>query len=473
MTRKKVLLYNPEAVFFDMPLALLSIASALDAQRFEVVLIDARVEPDAHRRVLELAGDAVCLGITVLTGRPLRDALSITRKAKAAFPGLPVVWGGWHPSLFAVETLEQEAAVDVTVQGQGEDTFRELVEHLAIAAPLNGVLGIAFRQKDGSIQQNPARPLVDMNLLPRVDYGLIDAEPYFRAKKRRQFDYISSTGCRFRCTFCADPFVFNRKWTAIEPDRMGEEFEYWQKKFRFTDVNFQDETFFTKRSRVVGIAEQFLQRNLNITWAGTMRADQGFRLSDEEFALVKKSGLRRVLVGVESGSQEMMDWLKKDIKMEQVWHVAEQCKRLGIEVIFPFIVGFPGESDKSFKASLDMAKKLRAMSPGFTTPVFYFKPYPGSQITQEVVAQGYQLPRTLEEWADFDYVGGSSGPWVSEERYRLVERFKFYNKAAFRRTGWWLRPLQTIARLRMRHDYFGWPIEKYLADRLLPRQQLS
>ncbi|MBL7803489.1 MAG: radical SAM protein, partial [Saprospiraceae bacterium] len=212
---------------------------------------------------------------------------------------------------------------------------------------------------------------------------------------------------------------------------------------------------------------------LNITWAGTMRADQGFRLSDEEFALVKKSGLRRVLVGVESGSQEMMDWLKKDIKMEQVWHVAEQCKRLGIEVIFPFIVGFPGESDKSFKASLDMAKKLRAMSPGFTTPVFYFKPYPGSQITQEVVAQGYQLPRTLEEWADFDYVGGSSGPWVSEERYRLVERFKFYNKAAFRRTGWWLRPLQTIARLRMRHDYFGWPIEKYLADRLLPRQQLS
>lgn len=473
MTRKKVLLYNPEAVFFDMPLALLSIASVLDAERFEVVLIDARIEPDAHRRVFELAGDAVCLGITVLTGRPLRDALSISRKAKAAFPGLPVVWGGWHPSLFAVETLEQEAAVDVTVQGQGEDTFRELVEHLAIVAPLDGVLGIAFRQQDGSIQQNPARPLVDMNLLPRVDYGLIDAEPYFRAKKRRQFDYISSTGCRFRCTFCADPFVFNRKWTAIEPDRMGEEFEYWQKKFRFTDVNFQDETFFTKRSRVVGIAEQFLQRNLNITWAGTMRADQGFRLSDEEFALVKKSGLRRVLVGVESGSQEMMDWLKKDIKMEQVWHVAEQCKRLGIEVIFPFIVGFPGESDKSFKASLDMAKKLRAMSPGFTTPVFYFKPYPGSQITQEVVAQGYQLPRTLEEWADFDYVGGSSGPWVSEERYRLVERFKFYNKAAFRRTGWWLRPLQTIARLRMRHDYFGWPIEKYLADRLLPRQQLS
>lgn len=456
-----------------MPLALLSVGSALDPERFEVVIVDARVEPDAHKKVLAHAAEALVFGVTVLTGRPLRDAMQISQKVKQANPALPIVWGGWHPSLFATEILEQEPSVDITVQAQGEETFRELVEYLAIVAPLDGVQGIAFRKSSGEIVRNPNRALLDMNFLPRVKYDFVDAEKYFKAKRRRQFDYISSTGCRFRCTFCADPFVFSRKWTAIEPERMGEELEFWYKKYQFDDLNFQDETFFTKRQRVVAVAEEFLRRGIRTTWAGTMRADQGFRLSDEEFGLIKKSGLRRVLVGVESGSQEMMDWLKKDIKMEQVWLVAEQCKRLGIEVIFPFIVGFPGESDKSFRASLDMAKRLRAMSPGFTTPIFYFKPYPGSKITDEVVAQGYQLPRTLDEWADFDYVGGSSGPWVSEERFRLVERFKFYNKAAFRRSGWYLAPLQWLARQRMRFDFFEFPVEKILAERLLPAQRLS
>lgn len=471
--RKKILLYNPAAVFFDMPLALLSIGSALDPEQYEVCIVDARVEPDADKKVLALAPDAVCLGVTVLTGRPLRDALRITRLVKKAHPGLPVVWGGWHPSLFGREILDDEPSVDVTVQGQGEETFRELVERFAAGASIEQVPGICCRNAAGEVVQNPGRALADMNFLPRVDYGLIDAEQYFAAKKRRQFDYISSTGCRFRCTFCADPFVFNRKWTAIEPDRMGEEFAWWHRKFGFTDVNFQDETFFTKRSRVVAIAEEFLRRDLRITWAGTMRADQGFRMSDDEFALVRRSGLRRVLVGVESGSQEMMDWLKKDIKMEQVWHVAEQCKRFGIEVIFPFIVGFPGESEKSFRASLDMARKLRAMSPGFTTPIFYFKPYPGSQITQDVVAQGYRLPQTLEEWTDFDYVDGSSGPWVTPERFRKVERFKFYNKAAFNRAPWYLSPLQWIARQRLQHDFFAFPVEQIVAKRVLRRQELS
>ncbi len=471
--KKKVILYNPEAVFFDMPLALLAVGSALDRERFDPVVVDARVHTRAHQRVLELAPDAVCLGITVLTGRPLRDAIALTRKVKAQFPHLPIVWGGWHPSLFAKEVLRDEPAVDITVQGQGEETFRELVNYLSIGADLSTVTGITYRTKEGHISQNPARSLLDMNLIPKVDYSLLDAELYFKAKGRRQFDYISSTGCHFRCTFCADPYVFGRKWTAVEAERMGVELEGWKKRFQFTDINFQDETFFTKRDRVMAIAEEFIQRDLKVTWAGTMRADQGFRLSDSEFIRIKESGLRRVLVGVESGSQEMMDWLKKDIKIEQVWHVAEQCRRLGIEVIFPFIVGFPGETDKSVDASLDMARRLRGMSPGFTTPIFYFKPYPGSKITLDLVDKGYELPQTLEDWTDFDYVGGSSGPWVSEARYRKVELFKFYNKLAHRPSHWLAAPLQKVAKMRLEKSNFAFPVEKMLADRLLKKQQLS
>src|SRR6185295_10098977 len=177
--------------------------------------------------------------------------------------------------------------------------------------------------------------------------------------------YISSQGCAFRCAFCADPFVYDRKWVGLAPERIGVEVEALWRRYRFDDLSFQDETYFTYAPRVAAVAEEFLGRSLPITWAATMRADQGARLPEEVMATCRRSGLRRVLIGVESGSQETIDRIKKDIKLEQVFVSAEKCLRHGVNVIFPFIVGFPGESPGSVQASLDVAKRLRAMSPGF------------------------------------------------------------------------------------------------------------
>src|SRR5258708_17878200 len=117
--RLKVLLYNPKAVFFTMPLALLAIGSELDPNIYEVVTIDARLDPDAEQAVLSHVSEALCLGITVLTGAPISDALRLSRAAKRARPGLPAVWGGRHPSTFSQECL-LEPSGDVTVRGQGE-----------------------------------------------------------------------------------------------------------------------------------------------------------------------------------------------------------------------------------------------------------------------------------------------------------------------------------------------------------------
>ena len=118
MKRHKVVLYNPESVFYTMPLALLAVGSYLDPQKYEVRILDSRLEQDPGGAVLAEIDDALCLGLTVLTGAPIRDALAITRAAKARRPDLPIVWGGWHPSLFPTATLD-EPNIDVTVQGQG------------------------------------------------------------------------------------------------------------------------------------------------------------------------------------------------------------------------------------------------------------------------------------------------------------------------------------------------------------------
>ena len=470
--RLKVVLYNPDAVFFTMPLALLAIGSELDPEIYEVVTIDGRLDPDAQTTVVSHIQDALCLGVTVLTGAPISDALSISRAAKAARPDLPVVWGGWHPSMFARECLV-EPSVDITVRGQGEETFAEIVLRIADGRSLEGCAGCTVRLPDGTIHENPARGLAPVDKFRAHDYGLIPVERYFDLKGKRQLDFISSQGCNFRCAFCSDPFVYGRKWVGLEPTRMAMRLKELWDRYRFDDVNFQDETFFTKRDRVQAMAEKILESGMKITWAATMRADQGIRMPEEVWKLCKQSGVRRLLVGVESGSNEMLKRIRKDIKIEQVYETAERMLRHRIAGHFPFIVGFPEESDESIRITLDCAKRLRSMSPDFLTPIYYFKPYPGSELVIEAVARGFRLPETLEAWSQFDYVAGMPGPWVSPEKFKLIERFKFFHELAWKRASRGKRLLQKLARYRCSTDNYRMPVEMLLERWLVPTQKLS
>lgn len=471
--KKTILLYNPKAVFFDLPLALLAIGSQVDKD-YNVVIVDARIESPS--RINELIDNylesTIIVGVTSLTGAPLIDAIAFTELIRSKNKKVRIVWGGWHTSLFPEKTLQDIPAVDIAVVGQGETAFKEIVEKTESNGDLNSVKGIVFRE-NSEIIKTPPRVLTDMNEYGRLNYDLIDLEKYFRAKGRRQFDFITSIGCFFRCTFCADPFVFNRKFSALEPSRIARDLMYYHEKCGFDDLNFQDETFFTYPEKIIEMAEAFKSRGTPFTWAATMRADQGSRMTKEQFLICKQGGLRRLLIGVESGSQEMMDWLKKDIKIEQVEQCAKWCKELEIAVIFPFIVGFPGETEESVLASKKMIRKLALMSPNFETPIFYFKPYPGTKITDDVVSKGeFQLPESVFEWADFDYIG-SKGPWVSDEKYAFFERYKFYLKVYRQRKSSLLFPLRMMAKWRIDRFNFKAPIEKYAIELVKNKQKLS
>jgi len=455
MSKPKVVLYNPRAVFYTMPLAVMAIASALDRDNIDVVIVDGRLENDPVAAVIAAARSAVCVGVTVLTGAPIHDALAVSRAIKSTYPTMPIVWGGWHPSLFASECLD-EPAVDIVVSGQGEDTFRNIVDRLIAGEPVAGT---------------QSAPLKDLNAFPAHDYSLIPVERFFALKGSRQIDYISSQGCRFRCAFCADPAVFNRGWTGLAPERIADEIAFLDQRYSVDDVAFQDETFFTHAQRVNALADEFLKRNLSITWTATLRADQACRLGDELFAKVVRSGLRRVMVGVESGSQEMLDRLQKDMKLEQVRATADMCTRHGVGAIFNFIVGFPGESEQSMQATLALAKQLRRWNPAFETPIFYYRPYPGNPLAEQAAQLGYVFPKGLEQWADFDYVGGR-GPWISSDQWKNVERFKFYTRHAWK-PGAWRWPLRTAAQFRCEHDWYGLPVEKLIVDFVRPPQQVS
>jgi anaerobic magnesium-protoporphyrin IX monomethyl ester cyclase len=472
MRRRRIVLYNPRAVFYTMPLALVAVGSHLDPERYEVIIIDGRLEHDPEAAVIAALDGALCLGVTVLTGQPIVDALAISRAAKRARPDITVVWGGWHPSMFATECLA-DRAVDATVQAQGEATFADLVDRLDTGRSLDGCEGCTYRAADGTIVRNPARPLASLDTFRPFDYTLLSVDRYYTLKGRRQLDYISSQGCHFRCGFCADPFVYQRKWVGLPPSRVGDELAHLWRRYGFVDVNFQDETFFTRPERVDAIAQSLIAHRLPISWAATMRADQGTRLPDDLLARCKRSGLRRVLVGVESGHPATLQRIKKDITIEQVFITAEKLRRFSIAGQFPFIVGFPREPVESIQASLDVALRLRAMSPDFRTPFFYFRPYPGATLTEEAVRDGYRLPSSLDEWAAFDFVGSAASPWVSADMSRRIERFKFYQELAYDRAPRWRRPLQYAARWRCRRHDYRWPVEMRVGQFVNPPEALS
>ena len=454
--KPRVVLYNPRAVFYTMPLALLALASSLNRDEFDVVIIDGRLEADPVARVVAAADGALCVGITVLTGAPIHDALRVSRAVKNAHPRCSVVWGGWHPSLFAEECLE-ESAIDVVVVGQGEVTFADLVRRLSRGEVCRGRMG--------------GQQLRDLNELPSHDYELLDVERYFTLKQKRQLDYISSQGCRFRCAFCADPAVYARGWTGLTPERVATEIHDLQGRYSVREIAFQDETFFTHTARIARLADELLHRGVTVAWTATLRADQACRMGESLLTMCIRSGLRRVMVGVEAGSPDTLARLQKDVTLDQVLTAAHMCAQHQLAAIFNFIVGFPGESDESIDATLSLAKRIQRLHPQFETPIFYYRPYPGNPIAETARAEGYLFPRGLNAWADFDYVA-QRGPWISEDRFRQIERFKFYTRQSSQ-PGNWRWPLRAASRWRCDRDWYGFPIEKTLVEWVRPPQQVS
>ena len=266
--------------------------------------------------------------------------------------------------------------------------------------------------------------------------------------------------------------MFARGWTGLAPERIADEIAFLHRRYRMDDLAFQDETFFTHAPRVDALAEQFLSRNLPITWTATLRADQACRLGDDLFAKTVRSGLRRVMVGVESGSQEMLDRLQKDMKLEQVRddrrdvHAPRRRRHLQLHRRLPRRIRaeHAGHARARQGRCGDRIRSSRRRSS--TTGRI-----PAIRWRSCRAARGYVFPRGLEEWADFDYVGGR-GPWITPTQWRTVERFKFYTRHAWK-PGAWRWPLRATSQWRCEHDWYALPVEKLIVDFVRPPQQVS
>jgi radical SAM superfamily enzyme YgiQ (UPF0313 family) len=461
---KTVVLYNPFAPYHTIPLHFLALASVLDKSKYAIKIIDARVEPDvdsAHQQVSELLRTSVCLGVSVITGSSIRDAVAVTRMAKRQSPQVPVVWGGWHPSIYPEQCL-REGPADFTVGGQGEHAFRELLDAIKGGAAVDSIAGVSFI-RDGVCIKGPDRAMTDVNTFPPHDYGLLDLEKYFQRKRRRQVDFLSSQGCPYRCSFCADPAVYHHRWSSLNADRLLSDVSDILGRYSVEDIHFLDENFFADRKRVIAFSQAIVERGLRFSWAATSRADQIAPLSDDLLAMIARAGLRKVNIGAESGSQDMLDRMKKDTLTEETVISAEKLSRHRINAMFNFIIGLPGEQPSQLRETFRVIRKIKKINPRFGIGLFYFTPYPGTELFEEIVKQGHRLPASLAEWCQVDF-DTYAGQWVAAEDRRRIDLFRFYAEMG---TQWGTRePFSTVLRgigsFRIRHDYLRLPIEKQL-----------
>lgn len=460
--KRPLVLYNPRAESHILPLALVHVGSMFPDR--PVYVVDGRIEQAPEARVIELTRDAVCLGVSVLTGMPILDALRVTRAARTARSDLPVVWGGWHPSLMPEQCLASEA-VDLCVTGQGERTLAEIVDRMDDGERVpRGVVGSVWRVGGQAVRALP-RPLEDVNHLPPADFGLLDLERYFEWRGVRRLDYCSSQGCPFQCAFCADPMVYRQRWSGLLPGRVVEELDSLVRRWRLEQVFFNDDNFFTDLRRTEAICRGLLERDVRVSWFGTGRADLLCRLDEAQLRLMRGSGCYKINVGAESGSPLLLRQIKKGTLVEEVLETAEKLHRAGIGARFSFIAGFPQEPPESLEDTYRLVKALRRIDGSFETPIYFYAPYPGTLLSELMPALGFTPPERLEEWRDVD-LDHSIGPWISDPVRRWVPRYNFYLRQAYEGGGRSLvrRLLRRAARLRVKRDFYGFDLERRAAD---------
>src|SRR5438093_493345 len=382
--KKKVLLFFPSyrSIEGAPPLALLALAPIAEQRGLEVDIVDSTIEPRYLDRILGQLDDAVCVGISIVTGPMIVEAIQVARAVKAARPDVPVILGGWHPSTLAEQSLGA-SYIDVVVRGQGEVTFDEILGRLLSGETLEGVAGCSYRSSEGRIVHNPPRPTVNISELPGKAYHLVDIEPYAKLCNRRWVYYTSSHGCPYDCSFCSNASLYGRAWNALPARRVVEELVELVRRFRLDLVSIVDDNFLVERKRGVHIAEGLLASETRFDWCIQTTANFLLRSSGDELRLMRQAGLSRVFIGAESGSDDVLRSVNKvRFQGTRVLHdVARKCHEAGITCTFSLIFGLPEETATDRRQTITMIREIKSRYPGTEFTSNTYSPYPAAQIS--------------------------------------------------------------------------------------------
>lgn len=488
---RKILLINPAITSpkrARFPLSIMTMAAALEG-RSEAVIIDGNIDADAVRSARDAVRtqDFEAVGITVMGGPQVATAIEMSRAVRAANARVPIVWGGYFPTLYPDVALNSDY-VDYVIRGQGEDALRELLDALAGSGPrdLEAIPSLVWR-RNGVAAHNPDRMFTRRHIAPTLRYDLLSDPGAYLVKTflgRRTAAHQAALGCRFRCTFCGVAAMF-RGATALPPaERLDRELAYLRNEIGADSMQFYDHNFFDREVDMVPILEVLAKHEL--PWWCYARADALVGLSAESWALVRKSRLRMAYIGAETPNDKLLRTIRKGTRSDQTLEVADLCRRNGVIPELSFMVAPPEDPEGETERTFDFIRQVKKVNPDAEIIVYIYTPLPADCVPDsarlklspllDVHGALVVFPRTPEEWTErrwVDYACHADAPWMSDRLRRRVRDFVTVLRCRFptvqdtRSPGWAKIALRGMAGWRYSLRRYDRPWELHATQSLV------
>lgn len=421
-------------------------------------LIDAPPHHQTVEDVLKIAKDYEL--IIMHTSTPsLQNDIECAKALKAQNPEVQVGFIGAHVAVLPEQTLRQAPILDFVCRHEFDYTCQELAQ----GKPYSEIKGLSYRDANRTIQRTEDRELVpDWDAMPSVlptYHQNLTIENYFIGYLLHPYvSFYTGRGCPAKCTFCLWPqTIGGHKYRTKSPAAVIREMEEGKALFgsKVREWMFDDDTFTIDRQRAVEISKGM--KKLNLTWSCNARAHVDY----DTLKQLRDNGLRLLLVGFESGNQDILNRIKKGIKLDMAREFMANCRKLGIKVHGTFIIGLPIETQETIEETIRFAQELDP----HTIQVSIAAPYPGTELYDQALHHG---------WMDNSVMVAGSGIQTSALRYdhlspdeieeaveRMYRRFYFRAKPILRI----VREMATDKQMAVRRLREGQEFFSYLKER--------
>lgn len=393
------------------PIGIAYLAAMMESLDHEVTVVDAPGEalgryapvegiPGALRHGLSddeiidrIPVDTKLIGLSCMFSLEWLTTRELARKIRLRFPSAVIVAGGEHFTALPEYTLNDCDAIDFCVLGEGEQTLADLVEALENHRDMKQVAGICWRGPSGPARTSPRPRLRKLHPIPNPAWHLVPVENYLDKRVMAGIDFgrsmpiLASRGCPYRCTFCSSPFMWGTLWRVREPEDVLDEMQNYMERYGASNFDFCDLTAILKREWIVKFCRMIIDQGLKIAWqfpSGT----RSEALDSEVTKLLNESGCVFITYAPESGSDEMLKRIKKQIDKKKMLRSMRGAVRNGLNVKASFILGFPTERLKHVLGSYRFILQL-AVAGIKDVSVFPFSPYPGTELFDSLVKRGH------------------------------------------------------------------------------------
>lgn len=421
---------NKPILGIQPPYGLMYLSSYLKRQGHQVFLLDGLLSSTEYvmTKIKEEKVDIV--GISSVSWN-WSEAKELARLLRSAYPHLKLAVGGAHVNAEQGKVLEDCPYFDYAFYGDGEESFCKVATALFSAEEPELIDGFAYRDGDKIIASQRSAFIGDINgvLFPdRDSLGFSNYRPSPLSYRRLPFTAMfGSRGCPYRCTFChTDNRVRIRK-----AENLIEEIELLQKEYGIKEMLFFDDTFTLNKSRVFEFCELLFKKKIDLSWCVSVRADT---VDPQMLKAMKKAGCWRLLIGIESGSQRLLDLMKKGETLEQIECGVNIINEAGIQALGMFMFGIPTETYEEGLETIRFMKKLKLDY----ISVCNLTPFPGTEIYKEVVNEpGFK---------GFDHMNMFDVAYVPEtmEEGQLRDLLKRGLREFYLRPSYMLRQLRNI-----------------------------